>query len=121
MGVGPQVLTTVVRDESFITTWGGLYSGGGRKFLGDVLGGVENKMTHGQGRSCILSGIGGGGVRCVPLVFLFNKSHSFWGGYPPISQLYNVRLSEPLGDIGNKICPILAKQKSFSSDIALCF
>ena len=29
---------------------------------------------------------------------------------PPISQLYNVRLSEPLGDIGNKICPILVKQ-----------
>ena len=24
---------------------------------------------------------------------------------PPISQLYNVRLSEPLGDIGNKYMP----------------
>ena len=32
-------------------------------------------MTHGQGGSCILSGIGG--VRCVPLVFLFiNPSHA---------------------------------------------
>ena len=40
---------------------------------------------------------------------------------PPISQLYNVRLSEPLGDIGNKICPILVKQKSFSSNVALFF
>ena len=29
---------------------------------------------------------------------------------PPISQLYNVRLSEPAGDIGNIICPILVKQ-----------
>ena len=59
----------------------------------------------------------GGGVRCVPLVFLFVKSHRFGGGgcasRPPISQLYNVRLSEPLGDTGNKICPILVKQKSF--------
>ena len=38
-----------------------------------------------------------------------------------ISQLYNVRLSEPLGNIGNKICPILVKQKSFSSNVALFF
>ena len=43
--------TASVRDESFITSWGGrLYSGGGvGKFFGDVLGGVENKMTYGQG------------------------------------------------------------------------
>ena len=70
--------------------------------------GVENKMTNGQegGGSCISSGIGG--LRCVPLVFLFIKIHSFPD--PPISQLYNVRLSDPLGDIGNKICPILVKQ-----------
>ena len=40
--------------------------------------------------------VGGGGVRYVPLVFLFIKSHSFWGA-PPIDQLYNVILSEPLG------------------------
>ena len=39
---------------------------------------VKNKMTYGQVGSCILSGIGG--VRHVPLVFLFIKSHSFWGG-----------------------------------------
>ena len=41
-----------------------------------------------------------GGVRCVPLVFLFIKSHSFLGASPPrppIDQLYNVILSEPLG------------------------
>ena len=91
------------RDESFIISWGGggrLYSGGVGNFFGDVLGGGELKilkMTYGQGGSCISSGIGR--VRCVPLVFLFIKSHSFWGRStpdPPTSQLYNVRLSEPL-------------------------
>ena len=74
-----------VRDESFITSWGGgrLYSGGaGRKFFWWCTVGVENKITYGQGGSCISSGIGG--LRCVPLVFLFIKSHSFWGAAPPV-------------------------------------
>ena len=74
------------------------------------------------------------GVRCVPLVFLSLKVIASGGGGgrarggggrsppdPAISQLYNVRLYEPLGDIGNKICPILVKQKSFSSNVALFF
>ena len=39
---------------------------------------------------------------------------SLYGIHPQLSitcrgQLCNVRLSEPLGDIGNKICPILVK------------
>ena len=72
-----------IRDESFITSWGGrLYSGGESEiFLVMYWGGGENKITYGQGGSCISSGIGG--VRCVPLVFLFIKSHSFWGAAPP--------------------------------------
>ena len=58
---------------------GRLYSGGGVGiFLGDVLGGGENKNPLGQGGSYISSGIWG--VRCVPLVFAFIKSQSFWGG-----------------------------------------
>ena len=73
-------------------------------------------MTHGQGGSCILSGIGGGGSDVFHWSF-FSLKVIASGGHsppdPPISQLYNVRLSEPLGDIGNKICPILVKQKSF--------
>ena len=71
---------------------------GGRNFFLWCTGGVEKKMSYGQGGSCISSGIGG--VRCVPLVFHFIKSHSFWGALPPrppIDQLYNVILSEPLG------------------------
>ena len=127
----PAVLSgDAFRDESFITSWGGgagyIQGGGGRKFFWWCTGGgVENKMTHGQGGGHVFCQVLGG-VRCVLLVFLFIKSHSFWGAQPrppppPISQLYNVRLSEPLGDIGNKICPILVKQKSFSSDVALCF
>ena len=57
---------------------GGGYIQGSRKFFWWCTGGIENKMTYGQGGSCISSGIGG--VRCVPLVFLFIKSHSFWVG-----------------------------------------
>ena len=71
-----------VRDESFIISWGGrLFSGGVRNFFGDVLGGVENKITYGQGGSCILSGIGR--VRCVPLVFLFINRIASGGGVAP--------------------------------------
>ena len=74
---------------------GRLYSGGVGIFFCDVLGGeVEKKMTYSSGIG------GGGGVRCVSLVFLFIKSHSFWGAplpRPPIDQLYNVILSESLG------------------------
>ena len=86
-----------VRDESFINSWGaGYIRGGGRKFFWLCTGGGI-KLPMGRRGSCISSGIGeGGAVRCVP--------------DPPISQLYNVRPSEPLGDIGNKVCPILVKQ-----------
>ena len=52
-----------LRDESFITSWGGgrLYSGGGvGNFFGDVLGGgVENKMTYGQGGHVFRQVLGG--------------------------------------------------------------
>ena len=42
----------LIRDESFITSWGGggavIFRGGVGIFFGDVLGGgVENKMTNG--------------------------------------------------------------------------
>ena len=71
---------------------GRLYSGGAvGNFFGDVLGGgVENKMTYGQGGGGVMyfGQYWGRGVRCVPLVFLFIKRPP-----PPISQLYNVRLS----------------------------
>ena len=58
---------------------------GGRKLFWWCTGGVENKKPLGKlGVSYISSGIGGGGgVRCVPLVFAFIKSHSFWGALPP--------------------------------------
>ena len=59
-----------IRDESFITSWGGrLYSGGVGNFFGDVLGGGENKMTYGQGGSCISSGMGGGQIGSIGLSF----------------------------------------------------
>ena len=55
------------RDESFITSWGGggavIFRGGVGNFL-VMYWGVENKMTYGQGGSCISSGIGGGGQMC---------------------------------------------------------
>ena len=55
-----------IRDESFITRWGGgrLYSGGVGNFFGDVRGGgVENKKPLGQGWwSYISSGIWGSDV-----------------------------------------------------------
>ena len=35
---------SIIRDKSFITSWGGrLYSGGVGIFLGDVLGGLKIK------------------------------------------------------------------------------
>ena len=54
-----------------------IFSGGRNFVFGDVLGGggVENKMTYGQGGH-VFRQVLGGGVRCVPLVFLFIKSHS---------------------------------------------
>ena len=68
--------------------------------------GVENKMTYGRGGgSCILSGNGGSDVFHWSFFSL-----KVIAQIPLISQLYNVRLSEPLGDIENKICPILVKQ-----------
>ena len=62
----------------------GLYSGGSDFFFDDVLGGgVENKNPLGQGGGHIFHQVfGGGGVRCVPLVFAFIKSQGFWGGSP---------------------------------------
>ena len=69
----------------------------------------------------------GGGVRDVFHWSLFSLKVIASGGggvahRPPVSQLYNVRLSESLGDIGNKICPILVNlflQMSSSSFSAL--
>ena len=85
---------------------GGRYIQGGRNFFVDALGGgSENKMALGQGGSCISSGIWGGGVRCVPLVLHFIKSHSFWGlcpPDPPLSHLYTVILSGPMGRHSNQ-------------------
>ena len=80
----PAVLSgDAFRDESFITSWGGrLYSGGGvGNFFGDVLGGLKIKWPMGRGVMYFVRY--GGGVRCVLLVFLFIKSHSFWGAQPP--------------------------------------
>ena len=101
---------------------GRLYSGGSEIFLVMYWGVGENKMTHGQGgRSCILSG----GSDVFHWSFFSLKVIASGGAAPRppyiLSQLYNVRLSEPLSDIGNKICRILVKQKSFSSNVALCF
>ena len=56
---------------------GSIFRGGSKNVL-VMYWGVKNKMTYGQGvGSCISSGIGEGRVRCVPLVFLFIKSHTF--------------------------------------------
>ena len=70
-------------------------------------------MTYEQGGgSCISSGIGGGSDVFHLSFFSLKVIASGGGAAPqtPISQLYTVRLFEPLGDIGNKICPILVKQ-----------
>ena len=87
--------------------------------------GVENKMTYGQGGGHVFRQVLGGGGSDVFHWPFFSLKVIASGGLrppdPPISQLYNVRLSEPLGDIGNKTCPILVKQKSFSSNVALFF
>ena len=72
---------------------GRLYSGGGGRifffffFFCDVLEGLKIKLPWAGGGSYISSGIWGGGVRCVPLVFAFIKSQSFWLPRPPISQM----------------------------------
>ena len=57
-----ECLGYMVRDESFITRWGGggYIRGGVGIFFGDVLGG-ENKNPFGQGGSYISSGIWWGG------------------------------------------------------------
>ena len=58
--------------------------GGWIFFFGDVLGGgVENKNPLGQGGHIFRQEFGGGGVKCVPLVFAFIKSQSFLGAKPP--------------------------------------
>ena len=66
---------------------------GGSEIILVMYWGVENKMTYGQGGHVFRKV--SGGVRYVPLVFLFIKSHSYWGAKPPdppISQLYYVTL-----------------------------
>ena len=106
-----------IRDESFITSWGG----GAVIFRG---GGVENKMTYGQGGGHVFRQVLGRGSDVFHWSFFSLKVIASGGLHPPdppISQLCNVGLSEPLGDIGNKICPILVKQKTFSSNVALFF
>ena len=56
---------------------------GGRNFFGDVLveGEGENKKPFGQGGHILHQVFCG--VRCVPLVFAFIKSQSYWGAKPP--------------------------------------
>ena len=112
-----RTLNSEVRDESFITSWGGggavIFRGGVGNFFGDVLGGLKIKWPMGRGGH-VFRQVWGRGVRCVPLVFLFIKSHSFWGAQTPlISQLYNATVSEPLSDMGNKICPFLLNNNLF--------
>ena len=94
------------RDESFITSWGGggwgrLYSGGGSEiFLVMYLGGgVENKLTYGQGGGHVFRQVLGGSD-VFHWSFLSLKVIASGGlcpPDPPISQLFNVKLSEPLG------------------------
>ena len=61
---------------------GRLHSGGGVGiFFGDVLGGLKIKIPWGRGGHIFHQVFGG--VRCVPLVFAFIKSQSFWGAKPP--------------------------------------
>ena len=43
---------------------------------------MKIKIPWGRGGSYILSGWGGG-VRCVPSVFAFIQSQSFWAGQAP--------------------------------------
>ena len=99
------------RDTCTVRHWGGgggrgereggargrLYSAGVRNFF--LGAGLKIKSPRGCGvvyfirhlRVCVcveggglgVGGVGGGGVRCVPLVFVFIKSHSFWGASPP--------------------------------------
>ena len=61
---------------------GGYIKGGGAElFLVMYWGGLKIKSPWGRGGGHIFHQVfGGGGVRCVPLVFAFIKSQSFWGG-----------------------------------------
>ena len=70
-------------------------------------------MTYGQGGHVFRQVLGGGGSDVFHWSFFSLKVLASGGLRPQtplISQLYNVTLSEPLGDMGNKICPILVKQ-----------
>ena len=65
-------------------------------------GEVENKMTYVGGGACISSGIGGSDVFHWSFFSLKVIASGGGGGRrsppdPPISQLYNVILSEPYG------------------------
>ena len=87
-----------------------IYSGGWVMYWG-----LKIKLPRGRGGVCISWGIWGGG-RYVPLVFLSIKNQSPFAlpsppPRTPISKLYNVNLSEPLGRYLNKICPNVYSKK----------
>ena len=79
-------------------------------------------MTYGQGGGVMyfVRYCGGGGSDVFHWSFFSLKGIalypiSLYGIHPQLSitcrgQLCNVRLFEPLGDVGNEICPILVKQ-----------
>ena len=83
-------------------------------------------MTYGQGGVMYFVRYGGGSD-VFHWSFFSLKVIASMGGWlcppdpPPLYPSSIMTLSEPLGDIGNKICPILVKQKSFSSNVALFF
>ena len=53
----------IIRDESFITSWGGrLYWGGVGNFFGDVLGGLKIKWPVGRGGHVFRQVLGGSDV-----------------------------------------------------------
>ena len=106
-----------IRDESYITSWGGgegggYIQGGTKMFLVTYWGGLKVKWPMGRGVVMYFVRYWGGQMCSTGLFFslkvVASRGHS--PPDPPISQLYNVRLSKQLGDIGNKICPILVKQ-----------
>ena len=101
-----------VGSEFFVMYWGG---------------GGEKKNPSGQrgGGAYISSGIlcvcGGGGcrVRCVPLVFAFIKSQSFWGGQAPqtpTDAANNIKYSKVIKRLQNNSC----KKKSRPFTFSLC-
>ena len=89
------------RDESFITSWGGggYIQGWGSEMFLVMYRGIENEMIYGQGVMYFVR-YGGGGSLVFHWSFFSLKVIASVGlcpSDPPISQLYNVILSEPLG------------------------